>query len=314
MPVPRMESPLLMLKRVVLRSLGVACAMALLSLFISSEYRSVASILPDSQDEKGGAFAAAAATLGIKAPSLGEDPGQTYPDILTSHWLSGRLVTHSFGYSYRVGLVGPWITRQETLQAYLGAHTIDRAIQDLPSIFIVRRDVKTGIVSITAETKSPELSQQIVRMALQLLEEFLGTRRNTRGKAKAMFTRQRLREVEASCDVAEEKFRQFSVQNKGYRFTQDPDVKLKGARLEADLLLRRQVVTTVTLNLEQALQQEKDTVPILGILDDGFLPQEKIRPARSVLIVLSMILAAVIFFAWEKRAGLLDRIKSLLPE
>jgi hypothetical protein len=295
-------------------SLSVGLLMAILSLFISSQYRSEASILPEKPEGAGGGLLAAAATLGIKPPSMDQDLGETYPDILTSHWLDERLVTRPFHFSYRVGLIGPTITRDQSLVEYFHVRNVDLAIRKLPSIFVVRRDLKTGVVTLAAESKSPELSRDIARTALNLLEEFLTVKKNTRGKEKAAFIRQRIKEAGEAYDASEECLRGFLLQNKNFKGSLDPNVQLKGARLEGDLALRRQVVVTLTLNLEQALQQEKDTVPVLAILDDGYLPLEKSRPSRAVLVLCSMVLAAVLLLAWERRRVLALRIRAMLSQ
>ena len=53
------------------------------------------------------------------------------------------------------------------------------------------------------------------------------------------------------------------------------------------------VLTTLTLNYEQALLEEKNDMPILNTLDAGDLPTEKSGPSRSLLMVSALIVAGL---------------------
>jgi len=90
----------------------------------------------------------------------------------------------------------------------------------------------------------------------------------------------------------------------------NPAVRLEGARLEAELKLRQQVLTTLTLNYEQALLEEKNDMPILNILDEGDLPQEKSGPARSRMVLEGILLVGALTLLFEHRAWLLRRLRA----
>jgi uncharacterized protein involved in exopolysaccharide biosynthesis len=80
-------------------------------------------------------------------------------------------------------------------------------------------------------------------------------------------------------------------------------VRLKGTRLEAELRLRTQVVTTLAIAREQALMEEKNDMPILNVLDVGNLPLEKSGPARSqtvVFVAIVISLGAFVVFNFLK--------------
>jgi hypothetical protein len=82
-------------------------------------------------------------------------------------------------------------------------------------------------------------------------------------------------------------------------------------RLENDLRLRQQLVGTMSINLEQALLEEKNDMPILNVLDEGNLPTLKSRPMRSVFPVIALILATVGSWAWFNRKFINDGIMAL---
>jgi uncharacterized protein involved in exopolysaccharide biosynthesis len=84
---------------------------------------------------------------------------------------------------------------------------------------------------------------------------------------------------------AEGAWRKFLEVNRNYQSISDPATRLNGARLENELRLRQQLVTTLALNREQALLEEKNDIPILNVMDPADLPTEKSGPARSLIIL-----------------------------
>jgi uncharacterized protein involved in exopolysaccharide biosynthesis len=185
---------------------------------------------------------------------------------------------------------------------------MDRAVKELGTVLSASRDLKSQVISISAETRSPELSQLIVRRAGKLLEVFLQEKGRTRGGAKAAFAEARLAEARREMDEAEDALRRFLEGNRNFQTSGDPAVRLKGTRLETELRLRQQLVTSIAMNREQALLEEKNDIPILNVLDAGNLPIDKSRPARSSFVLGVMVLVASGFFAWDHR----ERLKVLL--
>lgn len=297
------------IRKILVRCLAAGILAAGLSLTMEQRYRSTATILPSAGDERSNALHAAASMLGVATGFAQEDPTASFPDILRSRWLGEKLVTTRFSFDRRWGMFGPRRHFQQTLQEYLGARSVDKALVMLPEIFSVRRDLKSGLLTLSVESHSPELSQATVRLATQLLEEFLKFRQNSRGKAKAVFVAERLKAARAESDREEAAFRAFLAVNKNYQTSGSPEVRLQGAKLEAALVLRRQVVTALSLNLEQALQQEKDSIPALNILDEGSLPMEKSGPARSLFVICSMALAFLVQFAFDRRRFIMENLR-----
>ena len=200
---------------------------------------------------------------------------------------------------------------KHTLYDYLHASNMDRAISGVGAILFTSRDLKSKVISISAETKSPELSQLIVQRAGKLLEVFLQEKGRTRGGAKVAFAEARLAEARREMDEAEDILRRFLEGNRNFQSSADPSVRLKGSRLETELRLRQQLVSTIAMNREQALLEEKNDIPILNILDSGNLPIDKSKPARSLIVQLTTMLVGAISWIWINRYWVRAR---LLPE
>ena len=292
--------------------LVAAVLTAVFSLSMPNYYRSEARILPVDTKGNGGGLgnlAVAAAAFGVGFPGENGSDGN-YPDILASRWLREQLLNTEFHFHYRTGRLGPEREVTETLYQHLQVKNMDRGIAAMAQILTCSRDMKSRVLSISAETRSPELSQQIVRRATALLESFLLGKGRTRGGNKALFAEERLKEAQKEYDRVEDEYRRFMDGNRNSRVSSDPGVNLRGLRLEAELKMRQQLVSTLAVHREQALLEEKDDVPILNILDAGAVPLEKSRPSRANLVLSVFVLVAATSWAWLNR----QRLRDLLVE
>jgi len=313
MPTP-IEAPVLDLKASLKKPLQWAVAAGLLTavvtLFMPNYYRSEARLLPVESKGLGGSLgglATAAAAFGVAVPG-GEGNDANFVDVLNSRWLREQLLNTEFQYHARSWRFGAEHLVKGTLSDYLEAKNLDRAVQELSSVLSVSRDLKSKVIFIGAETRSPDLSQLVVRRAGKLLEVFLQEKGHTRGGAKVVFAEARLAEARREMDEAEEALLRFLEGNRNYLNSADPAVRLKGTRLEGELRLRQQLVTTLALNREQALLEEKNDIPILNVLDQGNLPIEKNRPARSQLVVALAFLVGLGSWGFENRRWIKERL------
>lgn len=301
---------LLELKRPLQIGLVAAVVMAAVSLFMPNYYRSEARILPvEARGMSGslGGLASAAAAFGVSVPG-GDGSDTNFVDILQSRWLQEQLLNTEFQFKARAWRFGAERERRETLYAYLAAPNMDRALKSLAPMMNISRDLKSKVILVAVETPSPTLSQRVVQRAIQLLEDFNQQKGRTRGGAKAAFAEARLAEARGELSGAEDAFRRFLEINRNYQSSADPTVRIKGGRLEADVRLRMQLVTTLAMNREQALLEEKNDVPILNVLDPGNLPIEKSRPKRSMIVLLTFLAVSAGAWAYANRAWIRSRL------
>jgi hypothetical protein len=297
-------------KRPLLAGLASAVLVALLSLLIPNRYRSEAHLLPLESRTSGslGQLGAAAAALGMSLPG-GEADGP-FLEVLTSRWMKEELARTEFSYGMRRSPLCGMKERRGTLQAYVGAPNMDRTVKKLDRIFSASRDAKTKVITITAETRSPELSREVVQRAMDLLETFSQTRGRTRGGYKAAFAEARLQDFQKDLDQAEAAFKAFLVRNRNYPATPDPSLRLEGARLEMQLKVKQQLAATLVVNRENALLEEKNDMPILNVLDRPNLPEDKTSPPRMVFATLAFLIGALGTLLWPNLGWIKARIKA----
>lgn len=296
-----MHPLLIKLKRPLQMGLAAALLVGVVTLFLPNYYRSEARILPvDAGTGVLGSLSGAAAAFGVSLPG-GDNSDANFVDILKSRWLMERLLDTEFQFKARAWRFGEERQHQEKLSTYLDAGNTDQSLEALASMVEVSRDLRSKVILLTVDTKSPTLSQQVAQRCLQLLEEFIQQKTRTRGGAKAAFAKARLEEARGAQTKAEAVFQEFFENNRNYQVSLDPSVRIKGTRLEAELRLRMQLVATLAQSYEQALMEEKNDVPILNVLDAGSLPLEKHRPKRSVFIALAFLFASVGNWAYANR-------------
>lgn len=291
---------------------GVGLLTAVLSLFMPNYYRSEARLLPVESKGLGGqlgGLASAAAAFGVNVPG-GDSSDANYIDVLNSRWLKEQLLQTEFQFHVRPWRFGAEQLQKSTLSRYLGSANLDRSVRELEGVLVCSRDLKSKVISISAETKAPELSQQIVQRTGKLLETFLQEKGRTRGGAKATYAEARLRDARQEMDEVEEALQRFLERNRNYVVSADPAVRLRGARLEAELRLRQQLVLTLAMNREQALLEEKNDIPILNVLDAGNLPLDKSKPARSTLVLSVGLVVAAGAWLWLNRSWIKAKLVS----
>jgi uncharacterized protein involved in exopolysaccharide biosynthesis len=291
--------------------LAVGFVTALVMVSLPNQYKSEARVLAaDSRSSSaGGAAAAAAAAVGVSIPGQ-ESADAAYVDILNSRSLREALLHTQFTFKVRTWLLGAEQSRHQTLFEFLQKKNLDQAVKALKDRITITRDIKSKLLTITVETESPELSQQVVQKMVVMLDEFVVAKSRTRGGNKAAFAEKRLTESRAELGQAEETFRAFLDGNRNYLQSPDPSVRLKGQRLDNELKLRTQLVTTLAIGREQALLEEKNDMPILNVLDPGNLPIEKSAPSRGLAVSMTTLLSAVVCWLFLLRKTLIHRLIS----
>lgn len=297
------------------RPLRHACwaglAAAGVAVLLPNAYRSEARILSDTGHAGawGPRTGVWAPTAPPEVPASREDgPTVIYADILRSRRMAEQLLLQEYEYGRRAWRYGRRRQVRGTLLGYLGAADVDRAMGPLRRLLAVQRDPKSGLLTISAETTSPELSMQVVRAATGRLREFLVELSQEAGQNKARFTQGRLEEVRGRYQELGHAFERFQDANRNWETSPAPNVRFQGTRIKEALDLWKQVVMNLTLNHEQALLEAQNDTQTLLLLDPGNLPLEKSRPARAFIVFTVASAAGAASWVWGNRAALANRI------
>jgi uncharacterized protein involved in exopolysaccharide biosynthesis len=249
-------------------------------------YTSTASFLPQRSNSSLGRLAGFAAQLGVAVP--GQDPSQSpefYADLVVSREILGRVVadTVGFGVDRRVPLA-------ELLEAEgaTPAAVVQDAIKRLGRRLGVAIDAKTGVVTLRATTKWPEVSAAIVEKVVAGVSAFDLHTRQTQAAAERQFAESRLAATEADLRRAEDRLEAFLARNRDYR--NSPSLQFQFDRLSREVTSQQQVVTSMREGYETARVEEVRDTPRITVVERWVVPAR----ADSRRIALRAALAGLV--------------------
>ena len=250
-------------------------------------FTSFSSFMPEGRQSAAGGLAA---QLGIVLPGTGgtESP-QFYVDLLHSRELLGSAVTTAF--------TVPGVSRPTTLvdlyqvEGSTPAIRRDEAIDRLDGALDLSPSARTNVVSVKVSATNAALAQQLNRRLLELLGEFNLRRRQSRASEERRFAEERLGTVKAELRVAEDRLQSFLQSNRDYQ--NSPSLVFSYERLQADVVLLRQVVMTLQQSAEQAKIEEVRDTPTITLVETPSLP---VRPDSRGVVKFTLIGAVLGLF------------------
>jgi uncharacterized protein involved in exopolysaccharide biosynthesis len=253
--------------------------------FLASEPQSLSGSL--------GALSSIASQLGMPslsavAQSTATGSAQFYGDLLTSNAITHDIVTTVYDASKPGEFDG--VPFKGTLVEYSKAKaktTADREVAAMryfsKSVLKVTVDRATGIVRFNVRTKNRQLSTQIARRLLDLINDFNLRRRQTQAGAEREFDQRRAQAALDSLRAAEADLAGFRAGN--IDFSQSPRLGSREAELQRRVTLAQQIYTTVAQRYELANIEAVRNTPVITVVDapEGLV---EARPRYTALIVL----------------------------
>jgi hypothetical protein len=276
-----------------------------LGLVVPRRYSSTLSFVPQVSTGDMGNVAGLVASLGVSLPTL--DLTQS-PDFYT-----GLIQTDQF---LRVLVDGPYVVRtaDDTIvgslvkfydldnDPYLRSREL--AVESLRDHMLVRSDVKSGIVRITANSKYPALSLQIVERALAEINRFNTYSRHAQAGQEREFIERRVVEARRELQVASDSEVAFLENNRSYQ--NSPELTFEHDRLDRMVVMRTDLYTQLMGKYDAARIEEARTTPKITVVERPLFPP---RPDRRFLllkgilaILAGFVLAAFIVYAQEAMA------------
>ena len=306
------------LRTPVLVGLAAGFLVFFLSLLSPNTYASELTILADAGKRP------ASRSAGLWAPtSEGDTPGTrpedgptvAYTEIIQSRWVVDRLLKETFEFTVPGGLFRKERSYQQTLQDYLHAASLDEGAAKVKRIMTISRDLKSGMMRVRVETTSPSLSQQVVNQAAAHLEDYLSDLTRRLGDHKRSFAERQLMEAEEKYRAIEREVIGYLSSNRslnlqevtgtqGFRPGLDPVVQVRVEKLRGDLERQRQVVTALSLQLQQGRLEAQNDIPTLMVLDQGNLPTVKSGPRRTFGAFVATLVAFLLTLGVTQRAWL----------
>jgi len=278
------------------------------SLTWTNNYRSEARIMA-ADSKRGlslGSISPAAEALGLSVPGGGGGGDAFVLEVLKSRTLMEYLLATRFEFDFKKNPLARVEHKSETLADHIGAKNHDRAVTAVRRMLMAAKDLKTGLMTVTVDTGSPDLSRKVNEVTLNFLNKWVSERNRTKGGAKAQYAAERRLEMEKSYSDAAVAFSKFLQGNRNYSQSNDPWVRMEGFRLEQEAKVGFQLLTNVRMMEEQAKMEEKDNMPVINIIDPPNEPIDKNGPGRTFYVLGWMLCAATLRWLYTRYGEKLD--------
>jgi len=271
-------------------ALGFVLALAI-AIVRPKTYTTTFSFLPQTtQDPSGAGLSSLAGQFGINIGSLGvsQQSSQLYADLLTTRDVLAPIATDSFSVN---GDGAPRTPLPEFLSVsgsppkVVAQKTLRKLRNDVITTSVAQRT--TGLVTVRVRTKSPYVSLAIAQRLLVGLNNFNLNTRQSQAREERQFTERRLSDARATLRASEDALQQFLQNNRDFnaaapsRFQQD--------RLQREIQLQQQVVTSLSQQYEENRIREVRDTPVITVIEPPTLPAIPDSRLRGLIIVLGVM-------------------------
>lgn len=275
---------------------GVPVILAVLvvgiGLLLPRSYSSSASFVPESDEAQASRLSSIAAQVGVSLANVssGHSP-QFYADLLRSREILETIVGTRFE---PTGGEAAWAAG-DLLQLYeIEGDTPGlrraRGVERLRSDLSVETTPETGVVRFNVRAPWPGLARKIADRLIDLLNEFNLETRQTQAAAERRFLADRLEAAKEDLRSAEARLETFLERNRSYQ--NSPSLQFEFDRLQRQVTLQQQVVTSLAQSFEQARIDEVRDTPVITVLES---PQVPPQPDRRWLIVKGFVASLIGF-------------------
>lgn len=319
---------------------GVALALSVLhSVVAERSYVAVVKVLPyrSARTDLGG-LSGLAGLAGISLPTGSLGPvvsTDAYPELVASFSFRARLLQRPIRFVEGPDTLSRWLSRRSGTEeapvrmearddsltslaqatAQLGPEADHRpAPLRLPASFV--RQVKwvgsrvhtsverqTGIVTTEARMPDPVAAADLAREASDLLTRDLIRYETRRASEQGRFLQEQQAEAEVRHRSAQLAVARFRDQN---RMLTSAVSNVELERLQRELAVADEVLRSLTVQLESSRVKERETTPVMAMLEPAVVPTRPAWPRPALSLFLMGLLGAAAATAWllvEYRRG-----------
>jgi tyrosine-protein kinase Etk/Wzc len=282
-------------KLIVGTPLVAALLMALISFVLPSQYTAVTTFVPEVSNEEFGlpsGLAGLASQFGVAVPAAANSP-QFYADVLESRTVNDAVMLARFP-DPRADTPGDSAILLDLLdvEGEGERERLEEGRKKLDKSISVEVDNETNIVSLGVKSRYPELSADVANLFIDLLNHFNLETRQSNARARRHFIEARMVEVEKELRISEDDLQRFLEGNRQFRGS--PDLAFQYERLQRQVAMKQEVVTTLRRQYEEARIQEVDDTPVITVVDRAVAPDRRSSPRRTLNVIVAFFLGGVI--------------------
>jgi len=269
--------------------LALAAAVGLGSLLLPRTYQAEGSFLPDLEKSSllPSSLAGLASQFNLTSLLGTTQRAEFYGDLVTSRTVLDSLAESSIPTGRDSERVTPivWFGYSDKPPAL----ALSKTREKLKNRIDVQVNQGTGVVRIRFRSENPVFGAAVVNRLISLVNEFNLVRYRSRARARREFTENRLKDMAAKLQEAEQRQADFAKRNR--TIESSPELRLEAERLARAVRLREQVYLQLTQSLEEARIEEVRDTPILTVVDASVPPVKPSFPRPKLFAVMTLVLA-----------------------
>lgn len=269
-------------KNFVVKVTGVVTLIAVIvSLLLPNYYKSTATLLPNNTSGSGG-FSGISELASLAGVNLGnDDQEKLYPLIINSEAVLKNVIYSMYtpnGSTSSVNLITFWDIDQESPNlAY------EAALKTMRDALNVSLDLRANTISVSIETKDPQVSADILNNIVTELDFFMKSKKVTFASEQRRWISTRLTEVEQDLKKSENALKNFRENNR--MIGNSPELMLIQGRLMREVEINQTLYIELKKQFEFARIEEVKTTPIISVLDKARPAAKKERPKRFLIVL-----------------------------
>ena len=148
-----------------------------------------------------------------------------------------------------------------------------------------------GMITLSAEMPTAELSAEVSGYAAQLLSEYAISYKTDKAREDLAFVQERYAEAEERFEAAQEALARFRDSNHG---SLTALAQTRQERLQSDYDLAFNVYKALAQQLEEARLKLQEETPVVKIIEPAVVPDEKSAPKRKMIMIVSVFLGGFV--------------------
>ena len=316
-------------RRFILKSVLIFMVLGLIVAIISPKvYKAQAVFVVQNSDKQISSSIssfAALAGVNLQSESMGDIPALLYPNIVSGvpfnldllktpldsnklnyrdHLLQNKSSLISLIKKYTIGLPSHISssfksknqTNIEFTSDIFQISEIDyKLIKNMNELISVEVNKKEGLISLSAMDPNPKYAAIIANRALELLQNFIFDYKTENAKRIFKFISEQYDSKQKQYYEIQKELAEFKDQNKNIS-TAVFQSNLQKIQTRYDIVYS--VYLELSKQLEQAKIQVKKQVPNISIIEPVFIPNEKEKPKRFLILVIYSFLGLVLSIGW----------------
>lgn len=141
---------------------------------------------------------------------------------------------------------------------------------------------KDGTLNLTANMPEALASTQVVEAARLLLQRYIVDFKIDKVKQNLYFIQQRYNEAKRNFEQRQMQLAAFKDGNRNVILA---STQTTGERLNSEYTLYYSIYTELAKQLEQAKIKVKETQPVLTVIEPAFVPNQKYKPNRPLILI-----------------------------